>query len=354
MIRSKARSANLHQHQLEAPSPEGKPLEVPWIQQGKHAFLESYHVIGNDSLSTDKPLNPLYYSSHGLGVALKKIAQHPGIEAITVGLGSSAIVDGGLGLLAALGAQFYNAAQTPIKPHLTQLQHIASLTPPTVALPTLHLISDVENPILGPRGGLRVYGPQKGLKGAELNTLEHDFTQHWLPLLARVKNNGAMNSLGLSGAGNLAAFTQQKHGGAAGGVGLALGAFFAVQWHQGANWCVNYLALDKGLEHADALITGEGCFDTSSLEGKITGRLIALGNNLCKPVLGVFGQREPSCKMPLAFERVPYQGASHAAVSDRTETEAWLREVCLHLLDTLEQLLDHGDVSKDIKQNNNQ
>lgn len=315
-----------HQQSLKVHSPQGVLRTARWLYQPEHhtAFLESAEIIGNQCIDTQK-LTPLEYSSVGLGEALHQLSQHTQIKHIYLGLGSTATLDGGMGLLAGLGAKYYTKAGDALAPCLQSLPHIASLSPPQVTLPPITLIADVNNPWLGPRGGIRVYGPQKGLNTQDIARLEHYMRQVWTPLLQRhSRHNKALET--------------RKHSGSAGGTGLALASFYHTHWESGAQWCIRHLQLKQKVPHMHAIITGEGCFDSSSQEGKITGTLMRLGKAHEKKVWGVFGQVEPGLEHPYFVQKSPYQGASHTWKADPEETKMWLISAGRQLLDTFEQL----------------
>lgn len=311
---------------LTITNPQGQKQKAPWVyhQPSGAAFLECATLIGHQ-LITERPLRPLHYSSRGLGEALLQLAQQPEVQHIYVGLGSTATVDGGFGALSALGANYINAQGQSLAPDLPNLPDLYAISPPSTQLPSLTLIADVKNPWLGPRGGLQVYGPQKGLQPHEIQNLTQHMDSIWLPLLQRHGHT----ELPLKAL---------AHGGAAGGVGLALSCFYKVQWEEGANWCIQHLKLEEKISQASGIITGEGCLDASSYEGKITGTLMTLAQTYGKAMRGVFGQVLPELASPLFYQRSPYQGASHAQQANREETKDWLVKTGQVLLDTFEYL----------------
>jgi glycerate 2-kinase len=329
---------------FSAIGPDGKRVSVPWIKQQNVAFIESAHVIGHACVNTSG--NPLAYSSYGLGEVLARVAQyHPDIRAIYVGLGSSAIVDGGMGALAALGARFYNRQGEVLAPHLSALSQLHSLTPPRCVLPPVHWVADVNNPVSGSRSGLRVYGPQKGVLPRQIEYLTAHMDGWWKLLWEK----GRCDSRGERLAFN--PWLQQRYRGAAGGVGMGVSAFYGGRWHGGSQWCIEHLELSQRLRSAAGLIIGEGCFDRGSLEGKITGTLIGLARDLDKPVIGVFGQIAPEMKQNYLWEKQAYSDSSHAFKPEKEATRQWLMRCGSDLLTAFEYAFEGRNVLKDIEQN---
>lgn len=331
---------------LRATGPDANrtALKIPWIKQGASAFIESAHVIGHYCVPASG--DPMTYTSYGLGEVLAAIAQdYPEIRVIYVGLGSSAIVDGGMGALAALGARFFDRQGELLSPHLSSLFQLHTMTAPQCKLPALHWVADVQNPISGSRSGLRVYGPQKGLQPHQIEILTEQMLCWW-KLLWEARQWPLKDT-----AISFEVWLQTIHSGAAGGVGMGLSAFYSSHWHGGAAWCIRHLHLHQRLELATGVVIGEGCFDRGSLEGKITGSLIGLARDLNKPVVGVFGQVEPELKQDYLWGKQPYKGNSHAFNPEKEETRQWLNSCGKDLLTAFEYAFEVGDVLKDIEQN---
>ena len=123
--------------------PFGRPVEARFalLPDGR-AVVEAAAAIGLARLGRDE-LDPMRASSRGLG-ELIVAAQDAGASGLVVGLGDSATVDGGAGLREVVGA-----------------------------LPAETLVAcDVANPLLGPRGAARAFGPQKGASPAQVEELE--------------------------------------------------------------------------------------------------------------------------------------------------------------------------------------
>lgn len=210
-------------------------------------------------------------STRGTG-ELIAAAHRAGARAIVLGVGGSATHDLGLGALEALGVRFLGdtgariMALTPSKWH--SLAAIEGGTDP--GLPEICIACDVDNPVLGPRGALSVYGPQKGLRPQDAAALERQ-TARVAALVCR--HFGKPETL-----------RDQPGAGAAGGIAFGLLAAAPARIVSGFDLVSAWLDLDARIAAADLVITGEGRFDDSSLSGKGPGSVTARALKLGKPV----------------------------------------------------------------------
>lgn len=203
---------------------------------------------------------------------LIRTATELGAAAILLGVGGSATHDLGLGALAALGVDFETSGGELVFPPIpARWRHINRLAggvnPP---VPPIRIACDVSNPLLGPRGAAATYGPQKGLRAADLPRLDHESAR-----LASM----------LCGFFKLPESLMEAPGaGAAGGIAFGLMAAAGAQLVPGFDLVSAWLDLETRLHAADLVITGEGRFDDSSLNGKGPGAVAARALALGKPV----------------------------------------------------------------------
>jgi len=230
--------------------------------------------------------DPWQTTSFGTGQLLRAAAD-AGACAIVLGVGGSATNDLGLGALAALGIRFSSTTEESLssilQPGLEQIDH-SSLPPvPAVweridqivgavlpALPPIRIACDVANPLLGSRGCTAVYGPQKGLRPADFERMERAVSA----MAARLCNHF----------GREASFMQFPGNGAAGGIPFGLGCATPTRLMPGIDFVSAWLDLDARIARADIVITGEGSFDASSLDGKGPGAIASRALQLGKKV----------------------------------------------------------------------
>lgn len=234
--------------------------------------------------------DPWQATTHGTG-QLIRIASELGAVAIVLGVGGSATHDLGLGALSALGLEFRAAEGMKLRPPLpAHWMEMARIEGEVFrSIPPIRIACDVSNPLLGPRGAAAVYGPQKGLIPEDLERLE-SATAHAASLLCDhcEQPRSLMKVPGT---------------GAAGGISFGLMAAAHAQLLPGFELVSSWLDLDARLAAADLVLTGEGRFDESSLEGKGPGAVAARARALGRPLRIFAGQitaqKSPDPKLEL-------------------------------------------------------
>lgn len=242
-----------------------------WSERTREVVIEVAEASG---LTLIDVLDPWRYSSYGTGLQIRHALER-GAKRITVGLGGSATVDGGKGLLEALGVRFLDQDGRIIEPFPHQLERVAQVDWSGLLPQARHvewrMASDVTNPLLGPSGAAAVFGPQKGLPQADVARYDEQ-----LAVYARCFERNVM---------------EQPGAGAAGGIGFALNQLGAM-YVSGIEEVVRWSNLEKTLRTADWLITGEGRFDAQSLHGKAPYGLARLAHSHGVPTLVFAGQTE--------------------------------------------------------------
>jgi glycerate kinase len=244
-----------------------------WDSKTKTAVIESANVVGLAMLPTGK-FHPFNLDTLGLGEVLRAAAAKSAKRTI-IGIGGSATNDGGFGVARALGWKFLNRDGEEIE-HWTDLHTLAHISAPkrTRGFGELIVAVDVQNPLLGPRGATRIYGPQKGLRANDFSVAEKNLRR-----LAQV----AKRKLGEN-------FARVPGTGAAGGLGFGLLAFFGAELEPGFDLLSRFSKLDQRLRWADLVVTGEGRLDQSTLMGKGVGRLAKQCQEMKIPCIAVAGE----------------------------------------------------------------
>ncbi len=222
-----------------------------WDAEQRLAVIEACAACGIQQISPEKR-NPMQTTTFGCGELIAD-ALRRGAKMIAVGLGGSGTNDAGAGLAAGLGWGFLDVTDAVVDPIPENFPRIASIMPG----PALHSVEvvalcDVANPLLGPRGCSRVYGPQKGATPEQVERLE-------LALTRFADLCGA--TLGYD-------HREAPGAGAAGGLGYGLITFCGARITPGFDWIAERLGLEQRLGEAHWVVTGEGSLDAQSLEGK--------------------------------------------------------------------------------------
>lgn len=241
------------------------------IDQGRTAVIEMAEASGLARLD-EKQLAPGIANTFGtgqlIGAAIKK-----GVTKIILGIGGSATNDAGTGMALSLGWKFLDASQHELTSLPQDLEKVQEIIPPrSLQLPEVLVACDVVNPLLGPNGCTRVYGPQKGIS-------EADFEKHEL---------GLTNLVTRLEAGEIAT---KPGAGAAGGLGFGATVFLNASLTPGFELVAEILKLEEAVSAADLIITGEGRLDRQSLEGKAPFGVAQLARQKGKSVATFCGIR---------------------------------------------------------------
>jgi len=289
-------------HRVPVTGPAGTQVSARWLElPGGTGYIE---LAQGSGLPLMTALDPLGAQTTGTGELIAD-ALDAGVRRIVIALGGSASTDGGSGALAALGARFLDAAGQELPPGGGALGGLASadltgLRPPPPG--GVACLTDVRAPLLGPRGAAAVFGPQKGADAAQIAVLE-------------------------AGLGRLAAALGGDPGapgsGAAGGTGYGLAVAWGARIRPGADEVSRIVGLGRQLNDADLVLTGEGRYDATSADGKVTGSVLAAAARAGVPAVIVAGQvADDPPPGVTAVALAALAGGNDAAM---TSPERWLR-----------------------------
>lgn len=272
----------IHGQAVKCPGqdPLGREIVCEYlISNNNTAVIESAVTLGL-GLIGESERNPLNASSFGLGLMLRD-ALNRGAKNIYIGLGGSAVSDGGVGLLMAMGVRMTDRYGQEIRSQGGQvLSRIAAIDisglDPAIREASVYAVCDVDNPLLGPRGATRVYGPQKGAAPGMVEQLEAGMMN-----LAEVARKATGND-----------FSAMPGAGAAGGLGFCLGSFFGARLLNGMEALLQVTGLEQRISRYDLIITGEGKLDTQTESGKVPLGMLRLGEKYGIPVICLCGLNE--------------------------------------------------------------
>lgn len=249
-------------------------LKLEGSEAGGHkettAIIELASASGIAHLEKEN-LSAMTAHTRGTGQVLKRVLTR-GLKKVVLTVGGSASTDGGMGILYELGARFRDSNDQELVPCGEQLEHIVSIEldglPDLASKIDLQIVTDVTNPLCGPNGAARVYGPQKGADKEQVRLLDQGLA-HYADVLEKVSGRRARQ---LPGAG------------AAGGVPFGLVCALDARIESGFLWYKNITGMEAHIKDCDIVIGAEGFLDSQSIQGKGTGELAKLCAQFEKPL----------------------------------------------------------------------
>ena len=239
--------------------PLGEPTNAPWRLSRKVAVIEMALASGLDVAGGPAHNDPVNATTAGVG-ELISAAVASGARRVLVAVGGSATTDGGLGAVEAL----------PSVARMTGVEMVVAC--------------DVRTPFLE---AAEVFGPQKGASAAQVELLSRRLAR-----LAQIYDSDyGVDVTELSGAG--------AAGGLAGGL-AARGARLV----NGFEVVAQEVELRERIEIADVVVTGEGRYDATSLEGKVVGGVAGLAAAVGTRALAVVGSADDAVRCPDGMEVV--------------------------------------------------
>ncbi len=248
-----------------------------YLVHKKTAIIEMAQASGLNLLKPSQ-YAPLKTTTYGTGELIKHAVFDRHIRKIILGLGGSATVDAGTGILSGLGIKFVTARGKEIHPgggYLNQIKEI-KITGEFIKYENVQFViaSDVTNPLTGRSGAARVYAPQKGASPMQVKLLENNIN-YFAGFIKKKFNRDISKFSG---------------GGAAGGIAAGLKAFFDnVEIRSGAELLFELTCLAEKIKDYDVIITGEGRMDSQSFDGKAVRKITDLAKKHGKKVIAICG-----------------------------------------------------------------
>jgi glycerate kinase len=256
--------------------PLWRPVQASYLlsEDGRIAILEMAQASGLMLLQPHE-YNPLLTTTFGTGQLIAYALQQ-GVSKIVLGIGGSATTDCGIGMAAALGYQFYDAAGRELKPIGANLIHIETIDAVNkISLNgiAIEVACDVTNHLTGESGAAKMYAPQKGATPEMVATLEAGML-HFASVVQR-DFHVDLNTI--------------KSGGAAGGLGAGCVFFLNALLRRGVELLLDYSEAETHIREADFIITGEGKLDAQSLHGKVVQGVATVSAKYDKPAIALCG-----------------------------------------------------------------
>jgi len=270
----------------------GRNIDAPFglIDRGLTAVIEMADASGIRLLKREE-LNPLNATSFGTGQQMK-MALDKGVSKIIIGMGGSATVDGGIGMLQALGVRFLNERKEELQNLPGTLIDLDTIDVSNLDKRILNgqviVLCDVDNLLLGENGAAAVFGPQKGATPQAVKQLDSGLGK--FSHVVRVQTGKDISKV--------------KYGGTAGGAAAGLFGVINAQLVNGIEYFLDLTGFDRALENAGLVITGEGSIDEQTLQGKGPFGVARRAKLKGLPVIGLAGKipDEPNKNLQKYFD----------------------------------------------------
>ncbi len=245
------------------------------IDNGKTAVIEMSSASGLWLLGEDER-NPMLTTTYGTGQLIIK-AIEAGAEKIIIGIGGSATNDGGMGAANAAGIKFYDKTGNLLEGCGRDLLSVHRIDSSGILEKikgiSIFVACDVDNPLYGKNGAAYIYAPQKGADEYMVKLLDKGLRNLSVVIKKELKKD----------------IRKLKGGGAAGGLGAGLSAFFGAELLPGAGIIIKATKLEQKIKDANLIITGEGAMDNQTFYGKSAYGVALLAKKYNIPVITING-----------------------------------------------------------------
>ena len=223
-----------------------------------------------------KNLDPFNSTSFGTGELILDAVKN-GAKKIILGIGGSATNDCGIGVAKAVGIRFLDSKNNEVGNNVSNFSNIKKINLDKFNSQLndikFEVACDVTNKLCGKEGASYIYGPQKGASAEDVKILDKNL----LHIGNLIEKDLGVNVLDIKG------------GGAAGGLGAGMVAFFGAKLRPGVDIIFDTLSVEEKIKDADLIITGEGQFDISSTYNKAPAAIAKLGKKYNIPTIGISG-----------------------------------------------------------------
>ena len=256
--------------------PLGEQVQAKYcIVDGTTAVIEMAEAAGLPLVQPELR-NPMNTTTYGVGELIRN-AINRGCRSFIIGIGGSATNDGGVGMLSALGFEFFDKHGKTIPQGAKGLESLHSISNKN-AMPELkecsfNIACDVTNPLCGEKGCSAVYAPQKGALPEDIKLMDA-----WLSKYAEIAKSVFPN-----------AQPNYPGSGAAGGLGFALMTFLGGVLESGIKIILSKTRLEEYVKTADIVVTGEGRLDSQSIMGKAPIGVATIAKKYGKRVIAFAG-----------------------------------------------------------------
>lgn len=249
-----------------------------FLEETKSAVMEMASAAGI-TLVTKK--DPLRASTYGVGEMIADALKR-GCKNFMIGIGGSATNDGGIGMLKALGFEFFDEDGNDVGEGAAALVKIEVIRTenknPLLSGAKFQIACDVKNPLCGKQGATYIFGPQKGVTKEQVD----EAMRHYADV--------TKESLDCD-------FADCEGAGAAGGLGYAFLSYLAGELIPGVELILQATGLEEKMKNADVVVTGEGRLDAQTVMGKAPVGVAALAKKYNAKVIAFAGSVAPEASV---------------------------------------------------------
>jgi len=260
--------------------PDNSVVQASWglfnsEKNEKTGIIEMARASGL-AMIDPKNLDPFNSTSFGTGELILDALKN-GAKKIILGIGGSATNDCGIGVAKAVGIKFLDSKNNEVGNNVSNFSNIKKINLDKFNSQLndikFEVACDVTNKLCGKEGASYIYGPQKGASAEDVKILDKNL----LHIGNLIEKDLGVNVLNIKG------------GGAAGGLGAGMVAFFGAKLRPGVDIIFDTLSVEEKIKDADLIITGEGQFDISSTYNKAPAAIAKLGKKYNIPTIGISG-----------------------------------------------------------------
>lgn len=257
--------------QVETTNAFGKKINIEYGSNGKIGVIDIASVVGFDANAGEK-LDPSVATTYGIGKIIKELI-NAGHKKIYVGLGGSVTNDLGLGMMSALGVKFYDKDGNNFVPSGRSFADIYNIEVNDFLCDVeIVCLSDVKSPLFGATGAAQMFSRQKGADEKMVLELEENGKKAVSVISKKMGD-----------------YSNYQGSGAAGGLGYAFKTFFNAQMNSGIKEILKISNVEKEITENTIIVTGEGKFDSQSVQGKVISGILDMANRKKAKVIIVAG-----------------------------------------------------------------
>ena len=246
-----------------------------FLEETKTAVMEMASAAG---ITLVIKKDPLRASTYGVGEMIADALKR-GCKNFMIGIGGSATNDGGIGMLKALGFEFFDEDGNDVGEGAAALAKITEIRTenknPLLSGAKFQIACDVKNPLCGKQGATYIFGPQKGVTEEQKEQVD-EAMRHYADV--------TKESLDCD-------FADCEGAGAAGGLGYAFLSYLAGELIPGVELILQATGLEEKMKNADVVVTGEGRL------GKAPAGVAALAKKYNAKVIAFAGSVAPEAKV---------------------------------------------------------